>query len=540
MQKIATHSFSPALLQQMFDQASDVLLVLDMQGRLLEINQTACDVLGYTRQALLQKNIRELVETTQAPDIGQRLDRIRQHGYETFEVSYLHQSGRLIPFEVHSRQIKVVDGEYILHACRDITLRKHSERMYRYIIRASGEGFFALSAVDARFIDANETYCAMLGYTRNELLRLHVYDVEILESRDDVLARIQNIVQTGYQLFETRQLHKNGQPLELEISVSYAPVDQGVLFVFARDISQRKRQEADHRLAAMIFNTSTSSIVVTDEYNNIISVNPAFTEITGYEAHEVKGLNPRFLQSGRNGKAFYQHMWEQLLEKGHWEGEWWNRNKLGEEFAEQVSLNLIRHPDGSIYRYIKISSDITQKKRLDDIIWRQAHYDVVTQLPNRQLFLTQLRHELELCGERGQMLALYFIDLDGFKQINDSYGHDAGDELLHLCGQRIAGCFRASDLVARLGGDEFTAMVSGLPNLARADLVGRKIMQQLALPFSLSEATVRISASIGIAVFPQDADNVTDLMRQADQAMYAAKQAGKNTLRFAGAYSPDS
>lgn len=173
------------------------------------------------------------------------------------------------------------------------------------------------------------------------------------------------------------------------------------------------------------------------------------------------------------------------------------------------------------------------KKKLQEHIWRQAHYDLITRLPNRQLFLAQLENELLLCHERNLRLALYFIDLDGFKNVNDEHGHDAGDQLLFQVGQRISGCIRGSDTVARLGGDEFTVMLSGLYDDERVTPVGQQILHVLAQPFSLAKATVTISASIGAAIFPDDAGELKTLLKLADQAMYSAKNAGKNDFHFA-------
>ncbi|MFA5627272.1 MAG: PAS domain S-box protein [Thiohalomonadaceae bacterium] len=533
MAQAKIQSLPNKLLRLLFEQSSDAIFLLNTHGELLAVNQTACDRFGYSKEELLQKQLPDLMAKEDTASYTDRLDLIIKNHRATFQVIYLHRNGQRIPFEIHSRLINWPDGDFILHICRDISERKLREMEYHSIIQAAGDGFFVLRTADAKFIDVNETYCHILGYTREELLGMHVYDVEALESQTATAERIDSIIKSGHQLFETQQYHKNGHRLDLEVNVSYAPVNGGTLFVFVREITLRKQQEAESKLASLIFKASTASIVVTDEHNNIIAINPAFTNITGYELHEVAGKNPRILQSRRQNRIFYQDMWKTLLRDDYWEGEWWSRNKDGNEFAEHVVLNIVRNPDGSIYRFVKISSDVTEQKKLQEHIWRQAHYDLITRLPNRQLFLAQLENELLLCHERNLRLALYFIDLDGFKNVNDEHGHDAGDQLLFQVGQRISGCIRGSDTVARLGGDEFTVMLSGLYDDERVTPVGQQILHVLAQPFSLAKATVTISASIGAAIFPDDAGELKTLLKLADQAMYSAKNAGKNDFHFA-------
>lgn len=517
----------------LFEHASDAIFVLNAGGEIIAVNQTACSYLGYRKDELLQLHPRQITAPEYADSFVERLERIMTEGQGTFEMEHLHRDGKRIPVEIHSRFIQHGDHCYILSICRDITRRKQSEMEYRSIIQAAGDGFWAVRAADARIVDVNDTFCRMVGYTRSELLSMTIFDLEAMESTEETVAHIRKIVETGHDLFETRHRHKEGRILEFEISASYVTANGGMFFVFTRDIGARKRQEAEAKLATLIFNASTASIMATDAQNRIVSVNPAFTHITGYEMHEVIGRNPRLLQSGRQDRAFYRDMWQTLQGTGHWEGEWWNRRKDGEEYAEQVTMNVVRNSDGSVYRYVKIASDITGRKQLDDLIWRQAHFDSVTNLPNRRLFHTRLGVEIQQCGRTGERLALYFVDLDGFKTVNDTYGHDVGDQLLAEAAQRIAGSVRGSDIVARLGGDEFTVLLPGLTDSARIESVARTILARLAEPFALGGAEVHISASVGIAIYPDDATDIHTLMKQADRAMYEAKHRGKNTLHYA-------
>jgi diguanylate cyclase (GGDEF)-like protein/PAS domain S-box-containing protein len=527
------HDFPIDMQCRLFEQAGDAIFVLSEAGKIISANEAACTYLGYSKDELLGLLPQQICSPEYAGTFPERLRRVKAEGQCTFEMIHRHRDGSEIPVEIHSRLVHQGNASVILSICRDITARKRIEIEYRSIIQAAGDGYWAVRTADARIIDVNEKFCRMVGYSRDELLSMTISDLEVSESREDTATHIRKIIETGHDIFETRHRHRDGHILEFEISTSYADTDGGVIFVFTRDISARKQQEAELKLSALIFNASTASIMATDAHNRIVSVNPAFTLTSGYEMHEVIGRDPRILQSGRQGKEFYRRMWQMLNEEGHWEGEWWNRRKSGEEYAEQVAMNVVRNSDGSVYRYVKIASDITKKKHLDDLIWRQAHYDAVTNLPNRRLFFAQLESELRKCRETGQLLALYFVDLDGFKEVNDTFGHDIGDQLLVEAAQRIARSIRGSDTVARLGGDEFIVMLSGLRERTRVEPLGRKILEILAHPYRFGAVEARISASIGIALYPTDGKDIDELLKKADQAMYSAKNGGKNTLSYA-------
>jgi len=515
-----------------FDHAGDPIFVLDMDGNYLEVNHAACEHVGYDRDELLRVGPRQIIDPKSAEHIPQCLDQVKISGSVTFETVHLHRDGTRIPVEMHVRLVEHDGQRLLVNICRNIASRKQNEIEYRKIIQATGEGYWMVSVSDARIIDVNDTFCDMVGYTREELLAMTISDLEAVESPEDTAGHIRKVMETGHDLFETRHRHKDGHLVELEISVSYADIRGGVIFVFVRDISERKRQEAELRLAALVVDVSTATVMVTDADNFIVGVNPAFTQITGYAPGEVIGRNPRLLSSGRQSQEFYRNMWCTLTQTGHWEGEWWNRRKDGEEYAEQVNMNLLRNENGSIFRHVKIATDITDKKRLDDQIWRQANYDAVTGLPNRRLLLDRLVHEMKKCDRTGESLAVFYIDLDHFKEVNDEFGHAAGDHLLVEAARRIGSCIRSSDTVARLGGDEFTVLLADLAGTSRVDTVAQQIIQILAQPFRLDQAQPCISASVGIAIYPDDALDVDELMRKADVAMYAAKSGGRNQFSY--------
>lgn len=525
--------FPAGMYRMLFHHAGDAIFVADLEGRLVEVNQAACDYVGYSREELLCMRAEQLNPPELADKAADRLERILREGTCTFETVHVHRDGSRIPVEMLARRIEYAGQPFILAICRNIALRRQDELEYRKIVQATGDGYWMVSVRDARIIDVNDTFCAMVGYTRDELLSMCISDLEAVEAPEETAARIQKILATGHDFFETRHRHKDGHLVDLEVSLSYADIRGGVIFVFVRDISERKYQEAELRMAALVVNASTASITVADASNRIVNVNPAFTQITGYAPSEAIGRNPNMLSSGRQSRAFYQSMWQTLTETGHWEGEWWNRRKNGEEYAEQVNLNVLRNPDGSVYRYVKIASDITDKKHLDDQVWRLANYDAVTNLPNRRLFLDRLEQEIRKCHRSGESLALFFIDLDRFKEVNDELGHDAGDWLLAEAASRIGCCIRSTDIVARQGGDEFVVLLTGLTETSQVETVAGSITNLLTRPFDLDNVEVRISGSIGIAMYPQDAADERTLIKKADQAMYKAKRDGKNRFAYA-------
>lgn len=292
--------------------------------------------------------------------------------------------------------------------------------------------------------------------------------------------------------------------------------------------------EESMKLAASIYQSNADAIVVTDENNLIVDVNPAFTRITGYARDEVIGKNPRLMQSGRHDVEFYRGMWHSILNDGHWQGEIWDKRKDGELYAKSANIISLRHKDGSVYRYVAQFSDITDKKQKDELIHWQANYDPLTNLPNRRLFHDRLGQAIKLAHRTELPLALLFIDLDYFKVINDTLGHAHGDALLMEVARRLSSCVREADTIARLGGDEFTIILPELGDTSQSKRIAEKIVEKMAQPFFFvnDETGYHISASIGIALYPGDAKDLPGLLICADKAMYAAKAAGRNRFIY--------
>ncbi len=302
------------------------------------------------------------------------------------------------------------------------------------------------------------------------------------------------------------------------------------------DITEIKKAEADLRIAATAFE-SQEGMMVTDAKGLILRVNQAFSRVTGYAADEVIGKNPRLLQSGRQNADYYAAMWEGISQRGAWEGEIWNRRKNGEIYPEHLTITAVKDKDGLVSNYVATLTDITKSKADEEDIRNLAFYDPLTHLPNRRLLMDRLNQALVSSARSGRQGALLFIDLDNFKVLNDTLGHEMGDLLLQQVALRLESCVREGDTVARLGGDEFVVMLEGLSEqpveaAAQTEVVGEKILATLNQPYQLAGHKHNNSPSIGATLFNDHKQGMEDLLRQADIAMYQAKKAGRNTLRF--------
>jgi len=282
------------------------------------------------------------------------------------------------------------------------------------------------------------------------------------------------------------------------------------------------------RLAAEVFGHSIEAIVICDGSGTIRKVNEAFTRTTGYTEAEVVGRNPRILQSGRHDRDFYRAFWQALIQNGEWQGEIWNRRKDGEIYAEWLKISAVRSQTGETQYFIGLFSDITERKRQEELIQYQAFHDALTGLPNRTLFRDRLAQAIAAAHRHhGQLVGLMFLDLDRFKEINDNLGHQVGDEVLQETARRLRGCVRGVDTVARMGGDEFTVLLPEVSDVSSTEIVATKIMVAMRKPFRIAGRELAVTTSIGISLHPQHGTDVPSLMAHADMAMYHVKARGR-------------
>jgi diguanylate cyclase (GGDEF)-like protein/PAS domain S-box-containing protein len=303
----------------------------------------------------------------------------------------------------------------------------------------------------------------------------------------------------------------------------------GGIVIFAEDITVHRQAEERLRLAARVFTHASEGIVITAANGAIIDVNNAFTQITGYTREEVLGRNPRLLKSGRQGREFYAEMWRTLLEKDHWSGEIWNRGKNGRIYPEMLTISAVKDESGEVQQYVSLFFDITTIKEQEQQLKHLAHYDVLTGLPNRVLLADRLNQAMVQTRRRGKLVAVVYLDLDGFKAINDCHGHDAGDQLLAMVAKRMKKVLRKGDTIARLGGDEFVAVLLDLENTEASIPMLDRLLKVASQPVQFGDFALQVTASIGVTFYLQAEEAIADqLLRQADQAMYQAKLAGRN------------
>jgi diguanylate cyclase (GGDEF)-like protein/PAS domain S-box-containing protein len=303
-------------------------------------------------------------------------------------------------------------------------------------------------------------------------------------------------------------------------------------------LEQHRGAHERFRFADAVFRNTQEGIAVTDLDGNIVAVNPAFSTITEYSDAELVGQHIRLLQSGRQDSDFYQRMWECILATGSWQGEVWDRRKSGEIYQQWVSISTVRDDAGELTHYVGVFTDISRMKHAKSHLEYLAHHDALTGLPNRSLLYARLRHTVERARRDRSVCAVLLVDLDRFKTVNDSLGHEAGDEVLQLAGSRMRQRLRDSDTLARLGGDEFAVVLEQLAAPGNAEQIAQTLVEQLSIPFTLASGKeICIGGSAGISLFPANGDGAESLIRSADTALYQAKAAGRGTWRFDGVKS---
>jgi diguanylate cyclase (GGDEF)-like protein/PAS domain S-box-containing protein len=282
------------------------------------------------------------------------------------------------------------------------------------------------------------------------------------------------------------------------------------------------------RITASVFDNTQEAIMITDVNNAIVNVNSAFTRITGYSREEVIGKNPKLLGSSQHGEEYFVRMWASLQKTKNWRGEIWNQRKSGEVYAGMLSISSICNVGGEVQRYVAVFSDISYLKKHEAELKRIAHYDALTSIPNRALLADRMKHSIAQTSREQNMMAVCYLDLDGFKPINDTMGHDAGDQILIEVAKRLGDTIRGGDTVARLGGDEFVILLLGLEKGEECVTTLERLLAAISQPITVKKKLHTISASIGVSIYPLDNEDPDTLLRHADQAMYVAKQSGKN------------
>ena len=410
-----------------------------------------------------------------------------------------------------------------------------SAALFRAVFDNAAVGIAQLQP-DGRVLQVNQRYCSLLGYSAAELVQpgfniAQLIAAEDQEANQQQIQLLLNGQTDNYQL-DKRYRRKDGSLVWASLAVHLVRDGAGVpqyIIAAASDITERKDAESQLRLAASVFTHAREGIMITEVDGTIVNVNESFTRITGYSRDEAVGQTPRLLSSGMQSDAYYADMWRGIEEKGHWYGELWNRRKDGEIYAEMQTISVVRDKQGQARHFVALFSDITTSKEHQRQLEHIAHFDALTNLPNRVLLADRLTQAMLQSQRRGLLLAVVYLDLDGFKGINDAWGHDLGDQVLLGVATRMKDALREGDTLARIGGDEFVAVLADLPDTTACQPLLARLLEAAAEPTTVDGQRLQVSASLGVTFYPQpgtmDADQ---LQRQADQAMYQAKLAGKN------------
>jgi len=536
-----------ARFETMFESSPDPTWIIDGH-QFVSCNDAAVAILGYRSREDLRNTHPSRLSPEFQPDgeasfsKAERMMRLaEERGLHRFEWIHTRLDGSDFPAEVTLSRMTMKGRQVIYCVWRDISERKAAEaqvaenqQLLHAIVDHAPALVFVFDAA-GRLILCNQQFEKAVGRHRDDLIgqqrtsflpsdiaREHLHnDLQVLAAREPISFEENNVEPDGPHVYLTVK-----SPLYAPSGAAWAVV--GV----STDITERKRSESESRLAATVFGNTADGIIITDAQGTIISVNRAFNQITGYSAEEVIGAKPSILKSEHQEPSFYEEMWRTLLAGGVWQGEIWNRRKDGELFPEWLTISPVRHGHGEISNFVAVFSDISTIKRSQAELEHLAHFDPLTDLPNRVLFRDRVSRAFEQARRHENRVAVLLLDLDGFKTINDSLGHPVGDRLLQMVGERLRQCVREEDTVSRLGGDEFAVVLSNLELGEDAIEVARKILLCAQEPFTVEGHNALVTTSIGIAVFPDDGDNANDLIRNADAAMYEAKTAGRNTYRF--------
>jgi diguanylate cyclase (GGDEF)-like protein/PAS domain S-box-containing protein len=371
--------------------------------------------------------------------------------------------------------------------------------------------------------------------TAEQLVGRHTHELIHPDFQAEQSARMSALIEhlPIRPMVESRFLRLDGNPFDVEVQgTSIVYEGQAAIHVALRDISERKLAKDKLKLAASVFSHSREGIAITDANTVIVDVNQPFCTMTGYSRDELLGTQASLFRPGAHSDGYFEALWQGLRAQGHWSGEIWSQRKSGEAIAQLVTISAVADSHGTVQNYVILSVDMTPMKAHQRQLEDLAHFDALTHLPNRLLLADRLHQAMRQSQRRNQALAVVFLDLDGFKAVNDQHGHSAGDELLVLVSQRMKGALRDGDTLARIGGDEFVAVLVDLDRPEDAEPVLERLLQAAAHPVTVGHAEIQVSASMGIAVYPRDGTHTDLLLRRADQSMYQAKQAGRNRYRF--------
>lgn len=525
-----------------FQQCPDILIISRRRdGVLLEVNAAFTAQTGLSSAEAIGKTATEL-DLWGVPGIGPSLLlRLQDESLRNLEMPFRRADGSLFTGLISASPFVLDNTPALIIVVRDISQLKTtqqrlqtSEEKFAKAFHASPDGLLITRLRDGQLIEANEGFSRITGFSLDEISGQSTISLHIWANPDDRQSLIERVRQQGCAREMIAPVRTKGGQLRLcELSAQTLLIgDEECLLTIARDITERQRMQDELQQAATVFESTAEGVMITDIEQRITAVNRAFSQITGYSEAEALGQRPGLLASGQHDNAFYSAMWHALTANGHWQGEIWNRRKNGELYPEWLTISAVRNSDNQITHFVGVFADISSLKHAQARLDHQAHHDHLTGLPNRLLFENRLRTALDSARASEQLGAVLFLDLDRFKQINDSLGHPVGDQLLKAIADRLKAQLRGIDTVARLGGDEFIILLPSLHDAQAAEQVAQKLLSGFRAPFAIDDHEFFISASIGISLYPRDGTDVATLVKNADAAMYQSKARGRNRSEF--------
>jgi diguanylate cyclase (GGDEF)-like protein/PAS domain S-box-containing protein len=541
-----------AQFESIFEHACwGLAIVCPNTNQLTYVNTIFAEMHGSIKSDMIGRDFSSLFAPNSLASLKAVIQSVSETGQCSYESIHLRKDGSSFNCESHVIAIKDDKGEVIYRAgtCVDITNRKALEiSQSKLLVEANKlreDAEYSKDILHAVFERVNDGIVALDNNWCYEYLNQRAATMLQQERPEDLIGKnIWEIYPEGvgqpfyrayYKAVETQEpiiFEQHYEPWNLWFENRVYPSEKGITIYFT-EITQRKLQESELRESAALFENTLDAVMISDFDGLIRKVNQGFTNITGYTETEVLQQNTFMLLSKKQNKARHQKIRESLNSKGFWQGEMWHRHKNGSDYPVRVSMTRVKQYGESGDHFLSVFTDISQLRKDKQQLERLAHYDGLTQLPNRMMLSVRLEHGLEVAKRDNRLLALLMLDLDHFKNVNDSFGHAAGDELLQQVAQELSQRFRGSDTVCRLGGDEFTILLEDVSSEADVDQIASELIELLNAPRRLSnKVEVRIGASIGISIYPQDGQDVEALLQHADTALYQAKKDGRDRHRF--------
>ena len=459
-------------------------------------------------------------------------EKIQTNGFDKNEIIEIKEN----IFQLNVIYTKVLDNAIIKLLFTNISeianQNKQIENNFRFLYEEVPYPYQSLND-KGEILNVNKKWLEITGYTKDEVIgqRFSLFTDESIENLKSHFSHF--LKEKHIEDVRMRVKKKNGEIIISNFTGNLSNINgQITTHCIFKDITEEEKIQKKLQLSDIVFENTTEGIIITNERFEIISVNKAFSQITGYSFEEVKYKNPKILKSGKHDKTFYKNFYQELKTNNYWKGEIWNRKKSGEIYPEWLNVSNVKDEKGSIINYVAIFSDITKIKDSNAKIEFLAHHDPLTNLPNRLLLQARLSKSIDISTELKQRLAVFFIDIDNFKLINDTYGHSIGDKIINLVAQRLQKNIRKNDTISRIGGDEFIIVMEDIKDITNAKKIAQNILDDFSEPIKMQEYLFDVTLSVGISIFPENGITDEDLIKYADTAMYNAKNAGKNQFQF--------